>query len=87
MGVKTEKDMILKIKNLLQYPKTVIELMKELEGDIKNASDEKERLKHSRRMHELIIECLDDGLDAIERIVRELNTLLRRYERRKKGGK
>ncbi len=85
MGVKNERDIILKVKNLLQYPKTVIELVKELEESLRDASDDKERLKRSKRTHGLIIEYLDDGLDATRKIVRELNTLLRRYERRNTG--
>jgi len=87
MGVKSDRDIILKVKNLLQYPKTVIEMVRELEEHLKNASDDTERLKRSKRMHGLIIEYLDDGLDAIKRIVKELNVLLRRYERQERGKK
>jgi len=61
--------------------------VKDLEENLRDASDDKELLKCAKRTHGLIIEYLDDGLDAIKRIVKELNTLLRRYERQERGKK
>ncbi len=78
MAKMNEREMILKVKNLLQSPKTVLELMMELEENLKRrgAGQGKGTRPRAKRAHGVVVGYLEEGLTAIRRIVKLLDKRL-----------